>query len=155
MSKVANGKALWFLGRACRDFCAVGGCASSPSSTTGQPAAITVELNISSGSVQTSGTMQFTATVKNSSNTAVTWQVNGVVGGNATVGTIVNGVYTAPATVPTPPTVTVLAIALADSSKSASAQITITAAAAAVSVSVSPTTFSVVAPRSKNRLPPR
>ena len=40
------------------------------------------------------------ATVSNAqSNTSVTWQVNGVTGGNATIGTIsVGGTYTAPAT---------------------------------------------------------
>jgi hypothetical protein len=64
------------------------------------------------------GTLQvFIATVTGTSNTAVTWQVNGVTGGNATVGTIdTSGNYTGPANVPTAATVTVEAISLADSS---------------------------------------
>ena len=44
-------------------------------------------------------TMQFTADVTNISNTAVSWYVNGVLGGNSTVGTITSsGAYTAPTT---------------------------------------------------------
>jgi hypothetical protein len=47
----------------------------------------------------------------------VTWQVDGVTGGNATVGTIDgSGNYTGPTNVPTPATVTVEAISQADSS---------------------------------------
>ena len=43
------------------------------------------------------GTQTFTATVTNTPNTAVTWDVNGVAGGNSTVGTIsAAGVYSAP-----------------------------------------------------------
>src|SRR5256885_15115649 len=70
---------------------------------------------------------QPTATVQNTSNTAVTWQVSGVSGGNATAGTISSsGLYTAPAVVPNPATVTVTAVSQADPTKSASAQGTIT-----------------------------
>src|SRR5207302_9627902 len=61
-------------------------------------------------------------------NTQVTWQVNTVAGGNATVGTISTaGLYTAPGTVPSPATVTVTAVSVADSTRSASATVTITA----------------------------
>src|SRR5207248_9392556 len=59
-------------------------------------------------------------------NTAVTWQVNGVTGGNATVGTISSaGLYTAPAAVQSTTTVTVTAVSQADAITSASAQVTI------------------------------
>jgi hypothetical protein len=62
----------------------------------------------------------------NTTNTAVTWQVSGVTGGNSTVGKIdVNGLYTAPVSVPAPPTVTVTAISVADPTKSDSASVTI------------------------------
>ncbi len=45
------------------------------------------------------GTQQFTATVQGTSDTGVTWSVNGVPGGNNTVGTISSGgLYTAPGT---------------------------------------------------------
>ncbi len=73
------------------------------------------------------GTQVFTATVTNASNLAVTWQVNGVTGGNATVGTIsTSGLYSAPATVPSPATVTVGAVSNADGSRSGTAQVTVT-----------------------------
>src|SRR5439155_16038186 len=73
-------------------------------------------------SVGAGGTQQFTATVRNTSNTAVTWQVNGVTGGNATVGTISSsGLYTAPAS---PATVTVTAVSQADTTKRAEAHMT-------------------------------
>src|SRR5438477_8256518 len=86
---------------------------------------------------------QFTATVTNTNNTAVTWQVNGVPGGNATAGTISSvGLYTAPAAVPSPATVTVRAVSQADATKSASAQVTITAPTA-VSVKISTTSATV------------
>src|SRR5437016_4923274 len=86
---------------------------------------------------------QFTATVLNTSNTAVTWQVSGVTGGNATVGTISSsGLYTAPAVVPNPATVTVTAVSQADPTKSASAQVTNTPTAV-VSVTISPVSATV------------
>ena len=59
-------------------------------------------------SVQAGGTATLTATVANTANAAVAWEVNGLVGGNATVGTITSaGVYSAPASVPSPATVTI------------------------------------------------
>jgi hypothetical protein len=83
----------------------------------------------------------FTAAVTNTSNTAVTWSVNGVSGGNATVGMIsATGVYTVPAVAPSPATVTVTATSSADNTKSASAQVTITAP---IKISITPTTASV------------
>ncbi len=81
---------------------------------------------------------QFTATVTGTSNTAVTWAVNGIVGGNSTVGTITTaGIFTAPATIPTPATVTITAVSVADNSSSGSAQATIVATGDAVTVIVS------------------
>jgi len=96
------------------------------------PSPVTVSVSPLSGSLQAgSGTTQsFTATVGDTLNTQVTWQVNTITGGNATAGTISTaGLYTAPAAVPSPATVTVTAISLADSTRSASAMVTITAAA--------------------------
>jgi serine protease len=98
------------------------------------PSPVTVSVLPATGSLQAgSGTTQsFTATVADTLNTQVTWQVNTIAGGNATVGTISSaGIYTVPAMVPSPATVTVTAISLADATRSASAMVTITAAAAA------------------------
>lgn len=74
------------------------------------------------GEIHVNKTQQFTAQV-NSSDTVVTWQVNGVTGGNSTFGTITTGgLYTAPAAVPDPATVTITAIAHVDSTASATVQ---------------------------------
>src|SRR5207237_1062751 len=95
-------------------------------SKTQPPIPVNVTISPTSATGPTGGTQHFTATV-NTSNTAVTWQVNGVTGGNATVGTISSsGLYTAPATVQSTTTVTVAAVSQADPTKSASAQVTIT-----------------------------
>ncbi len=60
-------------------------------------------------------TKQFTATVTNTSNTSVTWKVNGVTGGNSTFGTIsTSGLYKAPINVPSPAKFSVTAISMAD-----------------------------------------
>lgn len=79
-------------------------------------------------------TEQFTASVTNASNTAVSWQVNGIDGGNGAIGTIdASGLYTAPTGATVPPNVTVTAVSKADSSKSASATITLSGGTAAFS----------------------
>jgi len=104
---------------------------------------IAVVVAPSSATVLTSATQTFTAAVNNTTNTAITWQVNGINGGNATVGTIApNGLYTAPASVPTPASVTVKAVSVADTSKSGNASVTVSARPA-ITVSVSPPTASV------------
>jgi len=108
------------------------------------PPSIVVSIAPATASVQTGATQNFTATVTNTTNTAVTWQVNGVPGGNSTVGTIsASGLYTAPATVPSPSTVTVTAVSVADPTRSGSAQVTITAPPPPVTVTVAPATTTV------------
>src|SRR5689334_11560173 len=52
------------------------------------PPPVSVSVAPASTSVQTAATQQFSATVTNTTNTAVTWKVNGNAGGNSTVGTI-------------------------------------------------------------------
>ena len=82
-----------------------------------------------SASVTTGGGSQtFTASLANTSNTGVTWEVNGMAGGSATAGTIsISGVYSPPASVPSPATVTITAVSAVDSTVSADAQVTISA----------------------------
>ena len=62
------------------------GCASVSSSFVGNQTAQGVKITVTptSTSVPVSGTQKFTASVANTSNTAVIWQVNGVTGGEAT-----------------------------------------------------------------------
>jgi DNA-binding beta-propeller fold protein YncE len=62
---------------------------------------ITVQVTPLSGTVGTSETLQFLATITGSTNQNVNWFVNGIAGGNSTVGTIsASGLFTAPATPP-------------------------------------------------------
>src|SRR5437588_551568 len=111
--------------------------------TTKTPILVNVPISPAAATVAVGGTQPFTLFRSNTSNTAVTWQVNGMTGGNATVGTISSsGLYTAPGVVPNPATVTVTAVSQADATKSASAQVTITAATT-VSVTISPTAATV------------
>jgi len=74
---------------------------------TGQ--AVTVIVTPPTSAVPVNKKLQFTAVVTPIANQSVTWDVNGVVGGNATVGFIdsVTGLYTAPTAIPSPATVTV------------------------------------------------
>ena len=112
-----------------------GGGSSTP------PQAITISVMPNAATVQVAGTQTFTAAVANTSNTAVTWQVNGAAGGDAAHGQIdATGTYTAPAAPPCPATVTVTAVAAADGTKSASATVTITGSTpgGTASVSISP-----------------
>jgi len=91
------------------------------------------------------GTQQFAATVTGASNAAVTWQVNGVTGGNATAGTITTGgLYQAPAAAPAA-AINVDALSNANGTTSGSAPVTIAAAGApAISVSTNPSGVTVV-----------
>ncbi|MBL8630162.1 MAG: DUF1800 domain-containing protein [Rhodospirillaceae bacterium] len=80
----------------------------------------------SSGSIAVADTRQLTAYVPLSPNT-VTWSVNGIAGGNETVGTVSSaGLYRSPAAVPSPSAVTVTATSTAYPEKSASVTLTIT-----------------------------
>ena len=88
---------------------------------------VSVSISPTSASVRVKQTRQFTATVLNATNKTVTWKVNGIAGGNASVGTIsTSGLYKAPNSVPNPAVVTVSATSAADTSKAASAAVTIT-----------------------------
>jgi uncharacterized protein (DUF1800 family) len=75
-----------------------------------QPGQVAVKLQPTEYSVRVNNTITITPTVTGSEDTALTWTVNGVSGGNATIGTIdAKGVYTAPAVVPNPNIVVVQA----------------------------------------------
>ncbi|MGB6814328.1 MAG: hypothetical protein WBE23_15605 [Candidatus Sulfotelmatobacter sp.] len=103
------------------------GC--SGSSTPSGPTISSVSISPTVVSLQVSQSEQFTAEVTGTGtfDSSVQWFVNDVAGGNSSVGTVVAGLYTAPAQVPNPSTVTIKAVATADSTKSARAQATIRA----------------------------
>ena len=114
----------------------LGGCSgagstssgSNPSGGNGGSSSVTVTVTPAMASIVVNQNLAFQATVTGSMNTAVTWQVSAVTGGNATVGTIsTSGVYTAPAQVPNPATVSVTAVSQADPTKSGSVSVQILA----------------------------
>ncbi len=103
--------------------CGAGGASPPPP----PPPTIEVTVKPTSGSVVLGGQATFTATVINTTDTAVSWGVNGVPGGNATLGTITSaGVYTAPADLPSPAAVQVTATSHADPTKSGTGTLAIT-----------------------------
>jgi len=113
----------------------------SCSSSSPPPPPITVTVTPATATVGPGASTQFMATVTGTTNTAVTWQVNGMPGGSAAAGTITsNGLYTAPSTIPNPATVTVTAVLSANAADSGSASVTV---AQQVAVTVSPNPISV------------
>jgi parallel beta-helix repeat protein len=122
------------------------GCGGSNSSTPPPPQSVTVMVSSSSSSVLLGNMQQITAAVTGTSNTAVTWSVNGVSGGNSTVGTISSaGLYTAPQDLPNPTNVTIQATSQANSTASGKAVLTITSDIT-VSVATNPSGMSSVSP---------
>ena len=78
----------------------------NPDSGQASQTGVSVTVSPATAQVQVNAKQQFTATVQGNSNQAVTWDVNGTVGGNSALGFIdsISGLYTAP---PTPVSVTV------------------------------------------------
>ena len=113
--------------------CAITSCGGTGDSTTNSasspivtPPAVRISINPPSATVGTTQGKQFTATVSGSTNTAVSWSVNGTPGGDQTFGTISNtGFYTAPRIVPSPSHFSITANSQAAPSASATADLTI------------------------------
>ncbi len=101
------------------------------SNTAGKSVLVTITSPSGAQTVPASGTLTISASVSNTSNKGVAWSVNGVAGGNATVGTIGGSglmvVYTAPTTVPSPASFNITVTSAAEPSKSASLTVTISA----------------------------
>jgi hypothetical protein len=115
--------------------CGGGGGSSAP------PALVVVSVAPGSASLFLGQTQQFQATVTGSTNTSVTWNVNEIDGGNATVGTIsFGGLYTGPASMPSTGRVTVMAVSQADLQASSSATVTLKDD---IQVNISPATANV------------
>ena len=118
-----------------------GGGAGSVAPPMPPPSSISIQVTPASGTVLLGTTLNFTATVSNSTNTTVLWAVNGIASGSGQTGTIsANGVFTAPADLPSTGIVQVTATSEANTSKSAAATVTISSD---VSVSLTPGITSV------------
>jgi Bacterial Ig-like domain (group 2) len=115
--------------------------ASAVVSVTALPAG-SVMISPSTATVAAAGTQQFTATVNGENNNSVTWSVDGVSGGNGTVGTVSSsGLYTAPSASGNH---MVTATSVADPNQSASATVSV------VLMTLMPTTASL-APNSSQQ----
>jgi hypothetical protein len=106
--------------------CFLVGCGGgSATSGGGNGSTITsVAVSPSSATLFTQGTQLFAADVQGTGafSTQVTWLVNDVSGGNATLGTIsAGGLYTAPAVPPSPNSVTITGVSTQDTTKSGTA----------------------------------
>ncbi len=108
------------------------------------PPPITMAVSPATATVPLNSTRTFSATVSGSSNTAVTWSVNGTTGGSSTFGTISSsGVYAAPASLPSNASITVRATSVANPSAFAQAMVTLVLPPPPVTVTISPTATTV------------
>jgi uncharacterized protein (DUF1800 family) len=102
------------------------GSGASPTLPPDNTTSISVTVTPATATVRAGANASFAATVSGSTNNNVTWSVNSVGGGNATTGTIdANGMYTAPANLPTPTTVTITATSAADTTKNATSSVSL------------------------------
>lgn len=123
------------------------GCGNnSQSNYNPPPPTVAISLSATTATVQTTGyndpganQVQFTATVRNASDTSVTWDVNGQPAGmDATYGKISSaGLYTAPMLMPSDPVI-IRATANADKTKSATAAVTLQWAAQLYNLQAAP-----------------
>jgi hypothetical protein len=103
-----------------------GSSAGNPGSPPPPPPQVTVSVSPNPITVRAGLAQPFSATVTGTSNSSVTWQVNSVTGGAASTGTIsASGVYTAPATLPSPNSVTVQAVSMADANAAGQSAVTL------------------------------
>ena len=106
----------------------VSGSPTPPTAPPNPPASGNIQVSVTPNpvNVRAGSSQQFAASVTGVTNTAVTWSVNNVAGGNSASGTITSsGNYTAPAALPNPNTFTIQATSAADSSASGSSDVTI------------------------------
>ena len=97
-----------------------GGSSTSQPPPPPPPQIISVSVSPTNTSLVPGQSQPFTAQVQGTGtfSSAVTWSVNGVVGGNSTYGTITTGgQYTAPAAIPNPANVTIAATSTQDATK--------------------------------------
>jgi uncharacterized protein (DUF1800 family) len=106
-------------------------------------AAQTVTISPTTTTVRLDTTRQFSKSVSGTSNTAVTWAVGGISGGNGTVGTIsTSGLYRPPAVMPVSKSVRVRATSVANATKFAEATVNLQYPIASIS-SVEPVDMNI------------
>ena len=124
------------------------GCAGVTSNapapaTTSTPTAQNLTTSPGTATVRAGSTQQFSASLNGAATTAVTWSAGGVAGGNTTFGTIdASGLFTAPASVPTPNSVTVQAVSTSNAGLTATSAVALQNPVPIVT-SISPATIGV------------
>ncbi len=79
---------------------------------------VTISISPTNSTIRLDQTRQYTATVNGTTNKAVTWAVNNVTGGNASIGTInTSGLYTPPAILPSGGNVRIKVTSVANTTK--------------------------------------
>jgi hypothetical protein len=107
------------------------GCGSrSPTGANDSPisqtAGVSITVSPSAASVRAGASQSFSVQVSGASNQVVAWQVNGVIGGSSSTGTITTaGLYTAPPVLPAPNTITIEAVSAASPTASATSSVTL------------------------------
>ncbi len=123
----------------------LGGCAQAilpGSGENGQPTLTALTVTPTGMAIPGVGQQQFAAKTGDGSKPAVSWSVNGIAGGSATLGTIdATGMYTAPEFPPTPNTITVTAAKTSNARELGNASATLNNPVPVLS-SVSPTSVS-------------
>jgi MYXO-CTERM domain-containing protein len=90
------------------------------------PLPVTVSVDPPTATLLAGASQTFSATETNTTNTVVSWTVNGIGGGSSTTGTITTaGVFTAPPSVTAALVVTVAAVWSGDTTRTGSAQVTV------------------------------
>jgi uncharacterized protein (DUF1800 family) len=108
----------------------LGGCAQAilpgGPGAAGGPGLTALTVSPSSTSIPGVAQQQYTATTGDGSKPAVNWSINGIAGGNATLGTITSsGMYTAPEFPPAPNSITISATETSDTRKLGNASATL------------------------------
>ncbi len=112
-------------------------CLLTPATLPGQP--FSISISPSSGSLKPGESIRFEASVTGTNLPGVSWQLT------PSIGTLVDGLYTAPAIISTPQAVTVIARSLANPAKTASATVWL---ASAVGIAMTPSSATVNAGQS-------
>lgn len=121
---------IWIAWALVRGAFSVAGCGAGvvqqPPKTPPPVTGVSVGVSPTTANIRAGDTYTFQANVSGSTNTSVTWSVNGTNGGSAATGTIdANGKYSAPTNLPNPNTVTVKATSAADATASATSDVTL------------------------------
>lgn len=119
---------VWVLLRGAFLVAGCGGVVNAPPKTPQQPpaAGVTVSVNPTSANLRAGDSYTFQANVSGTTNTSVTWSVNGTNGGSSATGTIdANGKYVAPGTLPNPNTVSIKATSISDTTATGTSNVTL------------------------------